>query len=203
MSFWQAAAILAGCSIGVGVLLLLVVFCLKFRRARQPGWTALGASPNRDAARLNAPQAAGQRDKAEESPARVRQDAAALVRQLEEAAERIDRRIDARLGELSKLLAQAEAAAADLDGRLRHIHRPAPDTEGAPGGTYQHEEAGLPTGQAALRHAHVMSLKEQGLDALEISRRTGMNLGEVQLVLNLHAGGSPKPDTLGLGVPQP
>jgi len=167
MSVWQAAAILAGCSIGVGVLLLLVVFCLKLRMP------------------------AGGRDKAATRPVTnsARNDTADLARQIELAAEKIDRQIAARLGELRKLLAQAEAATSDLDARLMRIGRGWPGTyqAGGPGP----DTGDDPDGRVGDRHVEILRLHDQGMDPLEIARQTGENLGEVQLVLNLHASQPP------------
>jgi len=37
------------------------------------------------------------------------------------------------------------------------------------------------------KHREILRLRRQGLDALEIARRTEMDVGQVELILNLHA----------------
>jgi len=166
MNFWQAAAILAGCSIGVGVLLLLVVFLIRFRFPVRRQDTGEDLSHTLT----------------------VRDDSSDMVRQLEQAGDVIDKRIESHMAELRKLLAQVSAASQDLDAKIRHINSSEGLYHGSPG--LLSDDKGEESTTANPQQAEVLRLSGQGVDAIEIARRTGMSMGEVELVLHLHASQS-------------
>ena len=123
---------------------------------------------------------------------RLQQDIRALTRQLGEAAEDLDRRMAERLTQLEELLSSAEARLGSPDSPRR--------AEGAPGATAppppaeapeEHdtaagpEDAPVPTGPERIRQ-----LADQGLSSVQIARRIGRPVGEVELILSIHRAGS-------------
>jgi hypothetical protein len=110
------------------------------------------------------------RDRKRTDLAALRNDVADLAGQLEDFARRIDNRVDDRLGRLQTLLAEADKKQQEL----RHLTEAAGQAGDkpaiAPGGT---------SGQ-------VLVLASQGLDSVEIARRLQMDVGEVELMINLH-----------------
>jgi DNA-binding NarL/FixJ family response regulator len=129
------------------------------------------------------------RESAEEAaaPVNVREDAAELIRQLEQAGAAIDKKLESHLGELRGLLARVSAASADLDARMRLIEEPDGVYRGS-GDTRPDDDAGRAAGRSSPRQTEVLRLGQQGIEPIEIARRTGMTVGEVELVLHLHAG---------------
>lgn len=100
----------------------------------------------------------------------ARKDLADLMGQLELAGQKLESRVDSRLQELRKLLAEAAAKAAELesltDSLPPHLSK-------------------RPIRAGKGRSDEVLSLCSQGLDAVEIARRTHMDVGEVELLLRL------------------
>jgi hypothetical protein len=98
----------------------------------------------------------------------LREDVADLVRQLDRLAEDIDARVEDRADKLRGLLTRADERIADLQRLSSQSPRPArePPAAGSP-------------------RAEVLHLAGQGLDAVEIARRTNLDVGEVELVLSL------------------
>jgi len=170
MTYWQQAGILAGCLIAGGVILLLIVVYLKNRQ---------GAS--------------GLAEPAEGDAARIHADIRELMAELDALAGRIDKRVENRLAELRRLLDEVDAKVDKAQATLRRLRGqdgsykppcpPAIDA-GEPPATGR----ARPKAPAAIspRQQEVLRLKAQGLDAVEIARLVGMNVGEVELVLNLH-----------------
>ncbi len=87
----------------------------------------------------------------------------ALMSELEQLALRIDERIELRMSQLRQLLTEA-------DERIAQIAEKCP------------EENVLDP-----RDRYILRLNAQGVDPIEIARRMQMNVGEVELVVNLHA----------------
>jgi DNA-nicking Smr family endonuclease len=102
---------------------------------------------------------------------------AELVTQLEDFARRIDQRVDEQLDRLQTLLAEAEKKQEALRRQMEAATQSSSSSGGVSKGA---------TGQ-------VMALAAQGLDSVEIARRLKMDVGEVELMLNLHRSSvSPK-----------
>lgn len=91
-----------------------------------------------------------------------------LMGQLDRLAGQIDRRIDDRQAQLADLLAQA-------DQKLRQLQQA---LEAAP-------PARRPSIKLADTSVEIMRLRSEGLAPVEIARQMRMNVGEVELVLNL------------------
>jgi len=170
MTYWQQAGILAGCLIAAGVALLMVVVCLKNR------------------------QGAARRDRGVSSDAEgIRADIRELTAELDALAGRIDKRIEQRLDELRRLVSEVDAKVAEAEAKLRGLDGPGGSYKAAPPAAADAEES-PPTGRTrpkagakiSPQHQEVLALKAQGLNAVEIARRVAMNVGEVELVLNLH-----------------
>ena len=102
-----------------------------------------------------------------ERGAQVGRDVEELIDQLDRLAADIDRRLEAREQRLRELLAEA-------DERIAALRR----LEAGP----RSAGAGPPGGQ---RTEEILRLCRQQLDPVEIARRVGMDVGEVELVLNL------------------
>ena len=100
-----------------------------------------------------------------DSGAPVRQTIRQLMTELDALAARVDARIDGRLAELKAQSARAEAAAEKL--------RRAPP------------EGGDAVQSGGPKAAEIRRLHRQGLDSVEIARHVGLEVGEVELVLNL------------------
>ncbi len=160
MNGLQLTGILAGCLIGAGVVLLLIVVRLKSYAKESPSVNPADCSP----------------DDAADERRQVHADVHELMGQLDALAGQIDERIELRLGELRQLMAE-------VDGKIAQ-GREAIDTHEPP------HQSGIPveSHRATIdpRHEEILHLKSQGLDTIEIARRTQMNVGEVELVLNLH-----------------
>lgn len=95
------------------------------------------------------------------------QELADLMEQLENLALRIEERIDRRLEEVRQECDRATCKIAEL----RSLGAPKADS---------------PAPRAPARSAEALRLHRQGLSAVEIARQTGLDIGEVELVLNLH-----------------
>ncbi|MGA2265099.1 MAG: hypothetical protein ABSH10_01545 [Phycisphaerae bacterium] len=100
----------------------------------------------------------------------LRNDVADLAGQLEDFARRIDGRVDDRLDRLQALLAEADKKQQELRRLTEAAGQPGGKLAGASGGA---------SGQ-------VLALASQGLDSVEIARRLKMDVGEVELMINLH-----------------
>jgi hypothetical protein len=99
-------------------------------------------------------------------------DIAALTEQLDQFARQVDRRVADRLETLQLLLAEVDAKISELR-RLQVANA---------------QEAGQvpPPGGPEGRVARILRLHEEGLDGIEIARRLGVEIGEVELTLNLY-----------------
>jgi hypothetical protein len=108
----------------------------------------------------------------------LRSDVAELAGQLEDYARQIDQQVVQRLDRLEALLAEADGKEAELRRLLEAQGKAGADGTPRPrGGDDQ-----------------VVALAAQGLDSVEIARRLGMEVGEVELMLNLHRShASPRP----------
>lgn len=91
-----------------------------------------------------------------------------LRRELNEAARRIDQQMEARLAQLQQLLA-------DADRRIAELRRLASDPSPSSQRPYQQDRA----------RERVLQLHDQGLTAEQIAHSTGLDAGEVELILNL------------------
>ena len=120
--------------------------------------------------------------------------------QLHRFARDIDRRIEARLAELGDLLARAEeasarlrAATADADQERPPAPEPAPERgEEPPAGQALSQES-PPAAPGAVGHREIRDLADQGLSSVEIARRVGRPVGEVELVLSIRRAGTAQP----------
>jgi len=171
MSFWLPVGIAAGVMVGLGAGLLVLMVHVQRRQARAARVEAKAASDAR-AVRAN-----------------VRQ----LMDQLDGLATKIDQRIDARLIELRRVLAEVETTVAAAQEALELHDGPGPaDTSSASEPGEGDSDAGPPSPtRPNPRRDEILRLRSQGLDAVEIARRVQMNVGEVELVLNLHPTGRP------------
>jgi predicted RNase H-like nuclease (RuvC/YqgF family) len=119
--------------------------------------------------------AAGAAQDPAQTVARLRHEVEELARQLDALAGRIDRQVDSRLEELKGLLADADARIAELrrlGGPIQGLYVPTPDARGA----------------------DILRLAQQGQETTEIARQLNMDIGRVELVLNLHRAGKDRQD---------
>lgn len=156
-----------------GIILLLIALYLK---RRSPG----GAP---------APSRGEQTDKSK--PAETRQSISELTDELNHLAARIDERIELRLTELKRLLDDADARIADVKARKdeavtdRGNYRPAREP-GLSARENPVDRSVSGSEKTDSRHEEIVRLKGQNIDPVEIARRMEMNVGEVELILNLH-----------------
>ena len=95
-----------------------------------------------------------------------------LIQRTDELTGDVERRIDARIETLQHVLARADkiiSAAQNQTPPETPSEKPRPQIP-------------QPTG----KHREILRLMQQGLDAIEIARRVQMDVGEVELVRNLH-----------------
>jgi hypothetical protein len=166
MNELEIVGILAGCLVASGVFLLLIAVHLKVRIEKR-----------------------GQARRAEESrELAVHADLRELVGRLNEVSEGIEQRLQVRMKELRELLSQ-------VDGSVNEGRTEGSDPVGSEAGDRLPEpplqtDTATPevtdrTGVAAT-HREIIRLKDQGVDPVEIARRVQMNVGVVELVLNLY-----------------
>lgn len=93
------------------------------------------------------------------------------IRQLERIARRTEERLNSRMDELRRLLAQAERVIARVQAPPGEA--PPPDTDVAAPGLLEKQRD------------HVLRLRLQGLETIDIARRLGLPVGEVELTLKL------------------
>ena len=146
MTAWHLAAIAAGVTLALGVLMLLL-YAVLVRQART--------------LRTEMPLARAE--------ASVRDDVRRLMDELTRRADQIDRQLNDRLQALQQAMQQA-------DEKLKRL-----ESEPA-GGKYR------PVDDPA--HSEILRLRRQGLDLVEIARRVEMDVGEVELVVNLSQAAS-------------
>jgi hypothetical protein len=91
-----------------------------------------------------------------------------MLSELEQLASRIDRRLNQRMEKLTELICEAD----ETIDRLQRRSNDAADPD-------------RPQGAHDPACRQVLALAGQGLDAIEIARRMEMDVGEVQLVLQL------------------
>ncbi|MCK4601342.1 MAG: hypothetical protein KAU28_02675 [Phycisphaerae bacterium] len=101
----------------------------------------------------------------------VGNDVAELMAQLDGLARRIDTTVESRLSRLQKLIDVADARTAAL-GRY--------DAQGP-----SQNQPPRPSQESPQRSVKILQLKNQGMDIVEIAKQLDMNVGEVELVLNL------------------
>ena len=89
-----------------------------------------------------------------------------LRRELDTAGRRIDNQVELRMGELRRLLDQADLRIAQL--RCHDSSSPGPSGAGGAGSKDR-----------------VLQLSRQGQGPEQIARQTGLDVGEVELILNL------------------
>ncbi|MFP4354596.1 MAG: DUF6115 domain-containing protein [Phycisphaerae bacterium] len=97
-----------------------------------------------------------------------RSDVRRMMDELADLAEQIDVRMDSRIQQLQEAIGQADARLRQLRQSQEPPCRPDYQTVGDPA------------------HGEILRLDRQGLDAVEIARRMEMDIGEVELVLNLN-----------------
>ena len=155
---------LAGAVILTNVATVLIVVAVVRLHLRR-----LGARPTRAAA-----------DRPLESPraqfAQARRDAEELIAQLERLAADIDERLTERSRRVQDLLAEADARAAEL--RRLCVDPAVLDGLGP---------------DADPRRRDVLRLAADRVGPVEIARRTGLTVGEVELMIRLeHAAAAPR-----------
>lgn len=111
----------------------------------------------------------GGADAARTGQASFESDADRLIGELEEKYRQIDRRLRERLAELERLLARAEQAA-------QGIQTPAPE---------RHDDGADSQPRKPSRQEEVLQLSSRGMNEIEIARMTGMDVGQVRLILHL------------------
>ena len=113
-----------------------------------------------------------------------------LLRDVEDLAKEMNARLDTKIVTLEALVRQA-------DERIAHLKSLScgPDGEGEPaeGGRGESLRQGGTGTDDDERFADIYSLADEGLKVAEISRRTGVLAGEVELILGLRGrrGGGP------------
>lgn len=188
------AGILSGALVVGGVVLLVIVVYIKHRAS----------------AGDRSPRQFGSQSEALE----VRRNIRELMGQLDDHARRIDEQIELRLGELRRLLKDADARIAEIDHKVatnpqhHEIDNPVPNIpvsqEAASDNTTPESFApsvpsapfapSSPSVPSALdiedeinpQHREIILFHNNGLDPVEIARQIKMNVGEVELVLNLN-----------------
>ncbi len=98
------------------------------------------------------------------------------VRQL---TEQVDTMAEVQI-QLVGRVEQLEQPIADTDAWPNNVGAPAAISPQASSSPNESEHPAIPA------HGEIMRLMQQGLDAVEIARRVSMNVGEVELVQNLH-----------------
>lgn len=165
---WLAASVAAGFLIASGAALLIAV--ALFRKTLQMSRSASADRANR----------------ANRAPAQASRDIRELMDELDRCAKRIDAKVETRLEQLNRLVAQADrtigpgrpgSPAGDrVDGRYIAAER---DEANAPALAPKNEHI-------RADHDEILRLAEQEISAIDIARRKNMNVGEVELILNLH-----------------
>jgi len=151
------------------------------------------------------------RSAADRSDLTAREDLLELMGEMQRLGQRIDRRIESRLGQLAATLVEADEKIARLRELLGKADALAVETEAASNpvevpsanvpqleGTFVFDAPGAHASRGANgqdetdddaacnpRHAQIARLGRQGLPPVEIARLMEMNVGEVELVLNL------------------
>ena len=97
-------------------------------------------------------------------------DLAELMKELDRAGDRLETRVDAKMQQLRQAVAEAEKKMGQFRGVADDL-----------------SEAGgkRPLRIGPGRGGEVAELSRQGLDPVEIARRTHLNVGEVELLLSL------------------
>ena len=165
MSQWQNEVLLLGSAVAIEALLVGVLLYVRRRRI----------SRLRDQQRLP-------------DELSVRSDVRDMMDQLERLAERIDQQAERRVSEVRKLLTEADSTMAKLESMVSKLQAVADMPEPTIGSARHQPPPGGPqsAGLTRQRRSEILRLKSQGLDAVEIARRMQMNVGEVELVMNLH-----------------
>ncbi len=112
---------------------------------------------------------AAQEHRAESARSEAAGDIRDLMAQMESLAGQIDRRIDQRLEEMARTIAQADARIAEMNRQMAQ----------------QDEASHVSISLNQATGSEVQRLAEEGKDSIEIARLLRMNVGEVELILNL------------------
>jgi len=136
---------------------LLVVVLIRYRRERQR-MTTTGGRPAH----------------VSEAAWKMQEEAAELMNRLEGLSHQFDTRMEGRLDELKGMLSEA-------DRKIEQLRRL---TEAA-SAKVDPQQAPAQASPAQQVHGEIRRLNSQGMDAVRIARRLGMDVGEVELVLNL------------------
>jgi len=165
MSPWPDGVLLLGSAVALAALLVLILLYVKLGRI------------SRLRHRKRTPDESS-----------VRSDIRDMMDQLERLAERIDQQAAWRVSELRQLLVQADSTMEKLRSTMGKPKAPADMPENAVEPVpRQSPIAGLQQAEPINhRRSEILRLKSQGLDAIEIARRMEMNVGEVELIMNLH-----------------
>jgi chromosome segregation ATPase len=122
-------------------------------------------------------RAARRRGQRRDQP-KLRSDVAELAGQLEDYARQIDQQVAQRLDRLEALLTKADEKEAELKRLVEAQNKPPEEAAPRPRATDE----------------QLAALAAEGLDSVEIARRLRMEVGEVELMLNLHRSqAAPKP----------
>ncbi len=122
------------------------------------------------------PRRTGHNRRMDPSRAAAERELRALVAEIRAATESQLAKVEEAIGRLRLVLAQADARKAELE-RLLRPPAAAPAPEAPPDPT----------------HAKVWSLQDAGLDPARIASETGLDAGEVSLILGLRRLGRPAP----------
>jgi hypothetical protein len=162
---WLAASVAAGFLIASGAALLIAV--ALFKKTFQ----------------MSRPASA---DPANRPPDHACRDIRELMDELDRCARRIDAKVETRMEQLNCLIEQADRTIASS--------RPESPAGNRVDGKYiaaERDEANAlapppKNGHIRADHAEILRLAGQGISAIDIARRKNMNVGEVELILNLH-----------------
>jgi len=116
----------------------------------------------------------------------IRSEIQDMMDQLDRLGERIDQQAEVRVAELRRLLTQADSTIAKLRSMAGQLQISIGQEETASRSPVMPPQSPEPVGS---RTNEVLRLELQGLDAIEIARRTGMTVGEVELIMNLRPAG--------------
>ena len=114
---------------------------------------------------------------------------------MHDTARELSARLDSKMIALQSLVAEADRAAARLEAALAEAVDP-PRQPGNQAHCLEHagaagrdHAAASPTAPRAGRREEVYALADYGYDAVEIARRVGSPIGEVELILSLREKG--------------
>ncbi len=181
MNMWQNAGVIAAAALTVVLLLRLVVGYLRGRRIQMASRGFETSSSRKE-----------QLD--------VTGDIPILMSQLDELAGRIDQRMQERTHRIEQLLIQTDEKIRQLQQLNEQTARveqrpqappqqryaPTPSAPIPPQSFEPTNRAPRPFSTAENKQIQILSLGAQGIDPVEIARRLALDVGEVELVFNLH-----------------